>query len=658
MAKKLKKSKLASKLSVKQQSSESAPAKISKNEAMMLLQNLQQQGKNAEAAQICKEFLEYNPNDVDVLFLLGTFLSESRDYQGALPYLQKVIQLNPNHAEAYNNLGNLLYQLQQYKDACDMLQKAVTIKPSYYEAWHNLGSILKKTYHGEASVECFRNVLKYNPDYLLTLKEAASVFGGYGYYDLAWECYDKQYKVTGDEIVLISRDSLLPIVVPQKDKIPRFRKKFEETMEKYAKSDLRVQQPEKHIKRTSFQLAYHGISNKDLMIKQAKMFANLSPHLLFVAPHCKNKDYPKKNSKLKIGFISKYFYDHSVSRSYNKMIEIFSGRDNMEVYGITTSEMDIDDDVKASLLTKVAGYISISGDVLMAQRKVAELELDILIYTEIGMDQLTYCLAFSRLAPIQMVLPGHPDTTGIETIDYYVACRQAEPEDPQRNYSEELLLFDDVPQYVEPIEYPKKIIDKKELGLPEDKNIYSCPMKLHKLHPDFDFTMKKILEADPNGVIILFKDQGKISELLMDRLKANIPPELMERVIMVPWASKETFPSYLIHSDVVLDPYHFGGGTTCYILLALGVPMVTWPGDSVMGRCAISCYLRMGMMDLVAKDWDEYVDLAVKVGTDKEYRKTLSKNIKEKYHLLFHNQDIIDEFADRLENLAEKKEIF
>ena len=51
------------------------------------------------------------------------------------------------------------------------------------------------------------------------------------------------------------------------------------------------------------------------------------------------------------------------------------------------------------------------------QQQIAKEDLDIIFYPDIGMSSTTYFLAFSRLAPVQIVSWGHPETTGVSTID-------------------------------------------------------------------------------------------------------------------------------------------------------------------------------------------------------------------------------------------------
>ena len=42
-------------------------------------------------------------------------------------------------------------------------------------------------------------------------------------------------------------------------------------------------------------------------------------------------------------------------------------------------------------------------------------------YTKVGLDPVAYFLSFARLAPVQMVWWGHPDTSGVPSLDYFVS---------------------------------------------------------------------------------------------------------------------------------------------------------------------------------------------------------------------------------------------
>lgn len=55
-----------------------------------------------------------------------------------------------------------------------------------------------------------------------------------------------------------------------------------------------------------------------------------------------------------------------------------------------------------------------------ARETVAALKLDVLVYGDVGMDALTTGLAHSRLSPVQVAFWGHPGTTGLSTMDYFI----------------------------------------------------------------------------------------------------------------------------------------------------------------------------------------------------------------------------------------------
>ena len=49
------------------------------------------------------------------------------------------------------------------------------------------------------------------------------------------------------------------------------------------------------------------------------------------------------------------------------------------------------------------------------------------------MSPTTYFLAFSRLAPVQIASWGHTETTGIDTIDYFLSTTLFEEKMPIKN---------------------------------------------------------------------------------------------------------------------------------------------------------------------------------------------------------------------------------
>ena len=92
-------------------------------------------------------------------------------------------------------------------------------------------------------------------------------------------------------------------------------------------------------------------------------------------------------------------------------------------------------------------YVEVPFHLPAARRLIAHQCLDVLFYTDLGMDSITYTLAHSRLAPVQCVTWGHPVTTGIDTIDYFISSEHLETSDSEQHYTERLVRLKNLAVY-------------------------------------------------------------------------------------------------------------------------------------------------------------------------------------------------------------------
>ena len=173
--------------------------------------------------------------------------------------------------------------------------------------------------------------------------------------------------------------------------------------------------------------------------------------------------------------------------------------------------------------------------------------------------------------------------------------------------------------------------------------MYVCPQSLFKIHPEFDALLGGILRADLEGqVLLLCGQQPHWTEIIKGRLSRTIP-DVAQRVKFLPRQSSDDFLRLLATADVLLDPIHFGGGNTTYEALEFGTPIVTWPGAFMRGRVTYACYRKLGIMDCVAADGDEYVKLAVRLGTDPAWREEIRSRILAAKDVLFENPAAVRE---------------
>lgn len=392
----------------------------------------------------------------------------------------------------------------------------------------------------------------------------------------------------------------------------------------------------------NFYLAYHGRNDRDLQVKAARMFLHAMPSLAWVAPHCRQPG--RRAGRIRIGIISRYLASHSIGKTTRGLVEKLD-RERFEVFAIRIMP-GVHDEVTRSIMASADHAVTLSRQVPQAREQIAALELDILFYQDIGMEPTSWFLAFARLAPVQCVSFGHPNTTGIPTIDYFVSNDLYELPGAESHYSERLFLLQDLPTlayYYKP-EVPAAPPPASNFGLPPDATLYVCPQTLFKLHPDFDAVIGGILARDPRGVVVLIRgDFSEWTEALQRRFAAAMPA-VCDRIEFVPRLQKADFLGLLAAGAVVLDTIHFNGMNSSLEAFAVGTPIVTLPTGLQRGRHTQAMYRKMGIGDCIARSIEDYVDIAVRLGTDAAFRQDVRERILARNHVLYEDPRVVREF--------------
>lgn len=134
----------------------------------------------------------------------------------------------------------------------------------------------------------------------------------------------------------------------------------------------------------------------------------------------------RKNDVLRIGFVSNYFRRHSICKLFCATILALANSDKHEVFAFSTLQENMHDDFTGVMTSasRVPGsrlhFVSVGKPLIQTRSEVTRRHIDVLIYCDVGMDPATSVWAAARLAPVQMALWGHPSTTGMTSIDYYI----------------------------------------------------------------------------------------------------------------------------------------------------------------------------------------------------------------------------------------------
>jgi predicted O-linked N-acetylglucosamine transferase (SPINDLY family) len=539
---------------------------------------------------------------------IAAHLQQNGQLANAEAIYRQILQIQPDEAQVYHQLGKTLFAQNQVVEAIHCYQQALQLQPDLVGVHKDWGDIFRIQGQLAAAKTCFQRVLELDPT---------------------------------DSGTRIKLATLRPVIMGQHQNILAFRQQFENQLDNLLTQPLQLDYPERETGVTNFYLAYHGLNDKTLQLKLAQLYEQVCPALLYVAPHCQSNSAPIAPKKIKIGFVSRFFKNHTIAKVMSGIIANLS-REQFEVY-VFFFPQPLDESV-AFLQQQADHFATLPLVLATARQQIAAKQLDILFYPDIGMDSFTYFLAFSRLAPVQCTTWGHPVTTGIRHIDYFISTVDLETPASDEHYTEQLVrLPSQITFYYKPDLPPSFSKTRHDFGLAKSAHLYICPQALFKFHPDFDEVLAHILTRDSLGLVLLVEGfHHHWTELLKQRFQQTIPT-VSERIRFLPRMSLSDYFNLLALAEVMLDPFPFGGGNTSYEALALGIPIVTLPTSLLRGRFTYASYRQMGIMDCVATNPQHYVEIAIKLGTTPSYRESIRQKILAQHQVLYEDIRVVRE---------------
>jgi predicted O-linked N-acetylglucosamine transferase (SPINDLY family) len=529
---------------------------------------------------------------------------------------------SPNDPAVWRNLAALLVERGQDDAAIQCLFRVVQIDPNDGMAYRQLGELLLGIRNFDQGVDATRRAVELMPDNLRALFQLAQGLDLQNRVDEAAATYRKVHERAPRDVTRLTLATQLKHVYDSMDDLLRTREKVERGIAELLREGFQL--PIDRIPASPMMLlAYHGLNDRDILRDYAKLFA--PPPAVTLDPR------PPQRARIRVGFISLNLGDHTIGKVNRGLIAQLD-RTQFEVFAL-----QIGPATDPFLRQHADRVVNIPTTPLDARPLIAQQQLDILFYTDIGMDSYTYTLAHSRLAPVQCVTWGHPSTTGIPTIDYYVSSELLESDEAEQHYTEKLVKLPNLSVYYYRPAEPQAAFDRRTIGLDDDTHLYGCLQSLFKFHPEFDVLMDGILQQDSKGVIIIPRGNSRYwDEALMRRLTRTMP-RTIDRVRLINGRPFEQYLALTAACDVMLAPIHFGAGNTSYEALAYGVPVVTLPSKMLKGRITHALYRAMNMSDCVANSPGEYIDLAVRLGTDKDFRRATRERILATNPALYQN---------------------
>lgn len=544
----------------------------------------------------------------------------------------KAAQLEPDWAEPCFGLADALQKLGQDDAAITAYRSALALEPQHAEAHFELARLLEKRGNASDAAAHYSAASLHNPDWPEPHLYKGALHEARGEYEEMRRAYDQALRLGAPPGFALRRDLQVPIIPVAHDVYAEARETYRRNLDALLASPPAVRDPIREAGGNRFFLAYHGLDDRPFQEKLAELMRASCPSLSWVAPHCRG-DQPS-NEIRRIGISSRFLHDHSIGRLMVGLLARLHTRSDCQIF-LFHAVAPKEDDLRREIEALADDVTILPGDLQAARETIAASKLDVLFYPDIGMDPVTYFLAQSRLAPVQCATWGHPVTTGMPTIDYYLSCDAAEPDDAESHYSETLVRIGGLPFSYRRPDYPDPLGSRSDFDLPEESTIYFLAQNLFKIHPDMDKPLAEILRGDPTGRILLLEGQDQNwGQILRDRFAKTLGA-LAERVVFRPRQSHDNYMRLLALSDVSLDSFPFCGGNTTYQSLAMGTPVVTLPGRYLRGRLSLAIYHHMGMMDCVAQDAADFAQIALRLGTDNEFRESITRRIEEGSDIIF-----------------------
>lgn len=542
------------------------------------------------------------PDDAQAHFGRGLALQVLGRSDAAIASYERAIALAPDHAQAHANRGAALQKLGRLQEAVASFDRAIEIAPNDAEVHYNRGVALQELARPGAADASYQAALRLKPDFAMARWAQAFV--------------------------------PLPPVFALGEDPAAARSAFGGALDELDRWFVPSNMDGAHeavATRRPFYLSYQEADNRPLLSKYGALCHRLMSHW---QQSRSIRPAPRRSAgRVRVGIVGSNICAHSVWTAIVKgiVLNLDPGRFELHVFHLGSTH-DRETDLARS---RAAGYVE--GPQTLAQwtEAIGRCRPEVLVYPEVGMHALTSQLASLRLAPVQAAMWGHPETTGLPTIDYFISGDVLEPNGAQAFYTERLVRL---PHLGCHYGRESEAAAGEAPAVPGDGPLFICPGTTFKYMPEHDRTYAAIARRLGKGRFVFFSQQPDWTALLRERLRAAFAAcglDAGAHVVFLPWLPKPRFLALMRRADVFLDTIGFSGFNTAMQAVECGLPIVTRQGRFMRGRLAAAILARLGMDDLVARTDDEYVRLAVRLAEDEPYRQQVRRELLQRQPVLF-----------------------
>lgn len=603
-----------------------------------------------QAAAVAQQALQHFPDDPHLNYFCGAQASSRHDHPTALGYLDKAVQGGDDLAVAWHLKGLAHQALHQPEQALMAFERCLKAKPDHWESMLSAALVSLDQGQSVQALKWLDAILAQDPQNVLAMAEKGQLLVAFGESERARELLAQANQQLGNLLTLQFRHAIagIPRLRQHGDSLEFLRSRLASEFDDLSKRihAQPVDDPLAVVGEVQpFYLAYQDLNNRDLLSQYGRLCVDLMQQ--WSSKQGEPGDLqllPKPAGKKRVGILSAHIHEQSVWRAIVRGWVCELDRQQFELFVFYPgAQVDAQTRLAQERVDRMwQGEKSVAEWV----RCIREANLDVLIYPELGMNALTAKLASLRLAPVQMASWGHPETTGLPTIDHYLSAELFESPQAQEHYSEKLVRLPNLGCFFESMVAQPEQLDLQTWGIDPQSPIYVCPGTPFKYMPEYDEALINIAKRVPGAqfVFLKFSHFAPLTDLLMTRLqqgfmKAGLDPSVHLRLI--PWQTRSGFYGLLKQANVFLDTMGFSGFNTVMHAIDCASPIVTMEGHFMRGRFGSAILHRAGLSEHVCQTMDQYVDLAVNLVQDAALRARMVDGITKGRDRLYRDREPI-----------------
>lgn len=599
--------------------------------------------------------VELRPDDPAVRHLLGVITMLRGDARTAEAHLRAAVDGAPRDARYRGDLGVALRQLGRPAEALGCFKAAYELDPTSAIHARGAANLLQQAGNAPDALLWMERAARLGARELADHVHLAGLYRDLGKTTASIACLDRAIEMAPNDLGLRLYRMLarLPICYATDDELRVARKMYG-----WALDDLEWRTESAgpaalamaafYVGQISiFYLTYQGEDSTALQRRYGDLVARYVQARLPQFAERPTVPASGRGKRIRIGFVSAFF---SPRHSNWKMpirgwVENLD-REQFEIFGYHVGPASaLSEEVAQRFGDRFRRCSGLAVEEFAAT--IRRDELHVLVYPEVGMwPPISQCAAL-WLAPIQCASWGHPETSGLPTVQYFLSSALMEPADGDRYYTEQLVRLPNLSVNCHPPEIAVIERDRAYFGIAADAACYFCAQSLFKYLPNRDHLFAQIAKRVPKAQFAFIAglaspDQSLRVKQRIERALAAAGVDPSGRVVMVSRPlSQEEFHALARVSDVFLDTLDWSGCNSVMEAMSTGLPVATLPGRFLRGRHTYAFLRMMGLPELIAASDDDYVDLMATLGTDAGFRGKVRESIVARIGRIYDDKECV-----------------